>query len=265
MLPRYFKHNKLGSFSQQLHTYGFRRKANSSSLDYSIEFYHDQFSGDTDQFLAWIRSGGALSKRTASTRDPSNAPPPQLLQDLLAVQEGTRQLAQTFQQAKATHAMQLRTILMKLMLRGVLAPESVGYISSLAPQTPMLPVAPYPTSRAGGGGSGSSPSASWMDGAASLPAGGRCPSIEGLQAQLDALEAGLAPLSTLAAPMLGSQDANELHGDEALQLFAYSNAPIGSRSGEHRLPPYPVDAHVAMTSRDQLCPPGQPLMPQPQP
>jgi PAS domain S-box-containing protein len=45
VLPRYFKHNKLGSFSQQLHTYGFRRRANASSLDASIEFSHDQYTG----------------------------------------------------------------------------------------------------------------------------------------------------------------------------------------------------------------------------
>ena len=45
VLPRYFKHNKLGSFSQQLHTYGFRRRANASSLDSSIEFSHDQYTG----------------------------------------------------------------------------------------------------------------------------------------------------------------------------------------------------------------------------
>ena len=216
--------------------------------------------------------------------------------------EGTRQLAQTFQQAKATHAMQLRTILMKLMLKGVLAPESVGYISSLAPQTPMLPVgataaaAPYPTCRGPGGGGGAvppqagyngtaAPSATgWMDGGG-VASGGRCPSIEGLQAQLDALEAGLAPLSNLeasltplgclATPMLGSQDNTELHGDDALQLFGYCNGHLGSRSqdsahgsahgsaygSEQRLPPYPVDAHVQMaTQRDFSM--GQALMPQ---
>ena len=77
-----------------------------------------------------------------------------------------------------------------------------------------------------------------MDGGG-VARGGRCPSIEGLQAQRDALEAGLAPLSNLeanltplgclATPMLGSQDNTELHGDDALQLFGYCNGRMGSR------------------------------------
>ena len=41
ILPRYFKHNKLGSFYQQLHTYGFRRVG--SHTDASLEFAHDQY------------------------------------------------------------------------------------------------------------------------------------------------------------------------------------------------------------------------------
>ena len=41
VLPRYFKHNKLGSFYQQLHTYGFRRAGSSTD---PIEFHHDQYS-----------------------------------------------------------------------------------------------------------------------------------------------------------------------------------------------------------------------------
>ena len=57
VLPRYFKHNKLGSFSQQLHTYGFRRKTAASSLDSAVEFYHDQYQGDSVGFLNWVRSG----------------------------------------------------------------------------------------------------------------------------------------------------------------------------------------------------------------
>ena len=105
VLPRYFKHNKLGSFSQQLHTYGFRRRTTSVLLDTSIEFYHEQYNGDSSEFLSWIRAGGAISKRTTHTRPtPSRdggrggVPPQQLLNDMWHVQEGLKQLAMTFQQ-----------------------------------------------------------------------------------------------------------------------------------------------------------------------
>ena len=67
VLPRYFKHNKLGSFSQQLHTYcyGFRRRANASSLDNSIEFSHDQYTGPPAEFMKWIRAGSRTRVREA--------------------------------------------------------------------------------------------------------------------------------------------------------------------------------------------------------
>jgi len=133
VLPRYFKHNKLGSFSQQLHTYGFRRRANASSLDASIEFSHDQYTGPPADFMKWVRAGGAISKRSVTSRDADAQPPHQLINDMCDLDEGTRQLAMVFQQTRAIQAVQLRTILSKLMLRGLLSPESANYISSLPP------------------------------------------------------------------------------------------------------------------------------------
>lgn len=234
VLPQYFKHNKLGSFSQQLHTYGFRRKANSSSLDASVEFYHDQYCGEATNFLSWIRMGGALSKRTAHVRDPhAEAPPAQLIHDMLALAEGTRSLAATFNQAKATHTMQLRSILMKLMLRGMLAPESVSYISAMPPATPMLPV-PAASTRPTGFAALDLPSASSLQ----YSLASNCMnSVDGLQAQLDALEAGILPLAGSIQP----HESGDLQGDEALQLFADSSAPAPNRGmPDLRQPPYPV-------------------------
>jgi len=256
VLPRYFKHNKLGSFSQQLHTYGFRRRAASSAQDVSIEFYHDQYAGEDTDFLAWIRNGGAVSKRTGPIRGDltlssnsgcggGNAPPPQLLQDMIHVQEHMWRLQLMFQQAKATHASQLRTILMKLTLRGLIAPDGASYISALPPVTPMFPPSTTPpaayASRFGCGNNlgnlGLDPSISrnysgfnydrqltTLEPASrgiaqpglhpGATPGNRLPAFDGLQAQLDALEAGLQPLQSQPFPM------NESNGlDEDLQLF----------------------------------------------
>ena len=95
--------------------------------------------GTAADFAEWIRQGGAVSKRTIPPRDlpGSSAPPPQLLHDMLQVHEGMRQLATQFQQSKAVQSMQLRIILQKLIARGLLAPESANYISSMPPQTPI--------------------------------------------------------------------------------------------------------------------------------
>jgi len=133
VLPRYFKHNKLGSFSQQLHTYGFRRRANASSLDASIEFSHDQYTGPPADFMKWVRAGGAISKRSVTSREADAQPPHQLINEMCDLDDGMRQLAMVFQQTRAIQAVQLRTILSKLMLRGLLSPESANYISSLPP------------------------------------------------------------------------------------------------------------------------------------
>ena len=192
--------------------------------------------GSPEDFVDWIRSGGAISKRTVPLKsEPSAAPPPQLLHDMLQVHEGMRQLAYHFQQAKAMHAVQLRTILHKLTMRGLLAPESAAYISSLPPATQNgqqvgglasgfagLPTA-LPTGLATGL-SGGGPNALGGLASSGLPdlgssiasalpvafptglggAGGGLGGVpigrashDSLQAQLDALEAGLlAPLSS---------------------------------------------------------------------
>merc|ERR1712226_1456697 len=144
-----------------------------------------------------------------------------------------------FAQAKATHAMQLRSILMKLMLRGLLAPESASYISTLPPATPMLPVGqPQPRLNHGAAAADCN--------SASPQVGTRgCLSAEGLQAQLDALEAGLTPLSSqpfqasMSESALGSGD---LQGEDALNLFMYSGAPLPARLTDIRAQPYPIDA-----------------------
>jgi PAS domain S-box-containing protein len=230
ILPRYFKHNKLGSFSQQLHTYGFRRKA----AQEQVEFYHDRYNGDPAHFLGWIRSGGALSKRAAHTRSTpmeEAAPPIGLMHDLMQIQEGTHQLALMFQQAKSTHALQLRTILMKLMLRGILAPESVSYISSLPPTTPIMPRSGYserplpmpPTNVS---------SMMNFSGCSGL----RSVSVDGLQAHLDALEAGLAPLFGGAFPMDQMPSSNMSSIDLQVRVLAPlpRQCPLRSMRGSLR-------------------------------
>lgn len=66
-LPRFFKHNKLGSFQQQLLTYGFSRIPNDSCLDRSSVWAHPHFrqhaSAELEKILRAATSGG---KRTAS-------------------------------------------------------------------------------------------------------------------------------------------------------------------------------------------------------
>ena len=87
-------------------------------------------------------------------------------------------------QVKQAHALQIRTILRKLTLRGVLTPESASHLSALPPSIPpMMPAMPAMSG---------STALNWEG--ISLTAG-HGPSEDNLQAQLDALEAGLAPLS----------------------------------------------------------------------
>ena len=275
VLPRYFKHNKLGSFSQQLHTYGFRRRANASSLDSSIEFSHDQYTGPPGDFMKWIRVGGAISKRTVTSREVDTTPPHQLINDMHDLDEGTRQLAMLFQQTRAVQSVQLRTILSKLMLRGLLSPESANYISSLPPASTLSSAGGMggmsggmPTTgmaygagcfNGGGMGAGMSrtsplPAMGSMGGSnaigsnsanifssqdqllAQLGVGGSgtfgrisigSQSFEGLQAQWDALDAGI---TEIAGPMHGSNSKSSFSSHSGFNLCGDGNS--GSESGE---------------------------------
>jgi hypothetical protein len=60
LLPRYFKHNKLGSFTQQMHTYAFVRRSYSEpdSPD-AMVFSHEHFRPDAPEELHKIRRGPA--------------------------------------------------------------------------------------------------------------------------------------------------------------------------------------------------------------
>ena len=73
-LPRYFKHNKLGSFQQQLLTYGFSRVPNESCLDISAVWRHPKFCRGRPELLEQIPrsaskrpAGGYDAPRTGST------------------------------------------------------------------------------------------------------------------------------------------------------------------------------------------------------
>ena len=71
-LPRYFKHNKLGSFQQQLLTYGFTRLPNESCLDVAAVWQHAQFQRGRPELLEKIhRAASKHAKRSSSSRDGS--------------------------------------------------------------------------------------------------------------------------------------------------------------------------------------------------
>jgi len=142
VLPRYFKHNKLGSFAQQLHTYGFRRTVPSRAG--VVEYHHIRFAGEPSRFLAWVRSGGAQAKPALGKRDePEPEEEADLLADIMKVHEGIRQMGMIHAEAKLTHSVQMQTILTLLVRRGLLAPESATYVALLSPAMPIgLPAAP---------------------------------------------------------------------------------------------------------------------------
>jgi len=192
VLPRYFKHNKLGSFSQQLHTYGFRRTVPARAG--VVEYHHIRYAGEPSRFLAWVRSGGAQAKPAATPEPEEEA---ELLADIMKVHEGIRQIGMIHAEAKLTHSVQMRTILTTLVRRGLLAPESATYVALLPPATPILltsPAAPdIGTSQP-----------------APMPTSVDSVTYEGLLAQIDALDA--------------------LEGTEAGLLGCGATDPRGARS-----------------------------------
>jgi hypothetical protein len=61
-LPRFFKHNKLGSFQQQLLTYGFSRVPNESCLDISAIWKHPKFMRGQPEILEQIQRAAGKGK-----------------------------------------------------------------------------------------------------------------------------------------------------------------------------------------------------------
>ena len=86
LLPRYFKHNKLGSFMQQMHTYAFVRRSYSEpdSPD-AMVFSHEHFRLDAPEELHKIRRGPSrvedlvedlTAVHTSYAPQPQYSPPP---------------------------------------------------------------------------------------------------------------------------------------------------------------------------------------------
>ena len=78
-LPRFFKHNKLGTFTQQLYTYGFVRRGHDSPFATSIIFSHEHFRAGQPSGLYRIRRcASATGRATGVSELPVAAitPPP---------------------------------------------------------------------------------------------------------------------------------------------------------------------------------------------
>ena len=80
VLPRFFKHNKLGTFTQQLYTYGFARRGNKAPFDTQIVFSHEHFRAGAPAELHKIKRTIAIGGRpegAAETALMLLPPPPQ--------------------------------------------------------------------------------------------------------------------------------------------------------------------------------------------
>lgn len=73
VLPRYFKHNKLGSFQQQLLTYGFQRIPNESCLDISSVWTHPYFRRGHHHLLELIVRAPSRKPAVSSSSSQSQS------------------------------------------------------------------------------------------------------------------------------------------------------------------------------------------------
>lgn len=134
----------------------------------------------------------------------------------------------------------------KLTLRGILTPEGASYLSALPPATP-LGTQPHVLQR------GLHYHGVSLD--SIVPHGRPINGNEdGLQAQLEALEAGLPPLLSSQANSSGNE-ASDFQSEEALQMYFDSMAGAGaSLMRELRQQPYPVDAISSILKRERVAP-----------